>query len=89
MQAYLYFQWMGTFQYIKLPGNSCVQNANNEIHFIVEPNIEGHNVFKLTDYKTAVAEADIIALLVAHDEFKSIEINSDKVVLDFCAMTYS
>jgi UDP-N-acetyl-D-mannosaminuronic acid dehydrogenase len=72
----------------KYIAQKVLQNANNETHFIVEPNIEEHNVFKLTDYKTAVEEADIIALLVAHDEFKLIEINSDKVVLDFCGMTY-
>jgi len=63
-----------------------IQNSNNETHFIVEPNIEEHNVFKLTDYKTAVQEADIIALLVAHDEFKTIEIDSNKVILDFCGI---
>jgi UDP-N-acetyl-D-mannosaminuronic acid dehydrogenase len=72
----------------KYIAQKVLQNANNETHFIVEPNIEEHNVFKLTAYKTAVEEADIIALLVAHDEFKLIEINSDKVVLDFCGMTY-
>ena len=55
-----------------------------ETYFIVEPNIKEHNVFKLTDYKTAAEEADIIAFLVAHDEFKNLEISSDKVVLDFC-----
>ena len=63
-----------------------LQNANNEEHFIVEPNIEEHNVFKLTDYKKAVEEADIIALLVAHDEFKSLDIDSNKVVLNFCGI---
>ena len=61
-----------------------LQNSNNETHFIVEPNIEEHNEFNLTNCKTAVAEADIIALLVGHDEFMSLDINSNKVVLDFC-----
>jgi UDP-N-acetyl-D-mannosaminuronic acid dehydrogenase len=44
-------------------------------------------VFKLTNYKTAAQQADIIAFLVAHDEFKDLEISSDKVVLDFCGIT--
>lgn len=70
----------------KYIAQKVLQNSNNETHFIVEPNIEEHNVFKLTDYKTAVAEADIIALLVAHDEFKTLEINSSKVILDFCGI---
>lgn len=68
----------------KYIAQKVLQNANNETHFIVEPNIEEHNVFKLTDYKTAVAEADIIAFLVAHDEFRGLNICSKKVVLDFC-----
>lgn len=70
----------------KYIAQKVLQNSNNETHFIVEPNIEEHNVFKLTDYKTAVAEADIIALLVAHDEFKSLDISSNKVILDFCGI---
>lgn len=70
----------------KYIAQKVLQNSNNEIHFIVEPNIEEHNVFKLTDYKTAVAEADIIALLVAHDEFKQLNIDSNKVVLNFCGI---
>ena len=45
--------------------NKVLQNDSNGEYFIVEPNIAEHNVFKLTDYKTAVAEADIIAFLVA------------------------
>lgn len=63
-----------------------LQNANNEIHYIVEPNINEHTVFKLTGYKEAVENADIVAFLVAHDEFKTIEISKDKQVLDFCGI---
>lgn len=70
----------------KYIAQKVLQNSNNEIHFIVEPNIEEHNVFKLTNYKTAVAEADIVALLVAHDEFKILDISSNKVILDFCGI---
>lgn len=63
-----------------------LQNDSNGAYFIVEPNIKEHNVFKLTNYKTATSEADIIAFLVAHDEFKTLELSSDKVVLDFCGI---
>ncbi|NQX86536.1 MAG: UDP-N-acetyl-D-mannosamine dehydrogenase [Flavobacteriaceae bacterium] len=63
-----------------------LQNANNEAYFIVEPNIDSHTVFKLTDYKKAVEDADIIVYLVAHDEFKTLISSEDKVVLDFCGV---
>ena len=43
-------------------------------------------MFKLTNYRIAGEEADIIAFLVAHDNFKNLEISKDKVVLDFCGM---
>jgi len=61
-----------------------LQNANNETHYIVEPNIESHNVFKLTDYQEAAEKADIIVFLVAHKEFKILKIDSTKKILDFC-----
>ena len=63
-----------------------LQNANNEAHYIVEPNIEEHKVFKLTNYKLAAQKADIIVFLVAHDEFKSLVISKTKEVLDFCGI---
>ena len=63
-----------------------LQNSNNEEHYIVETNIESHYVYKLTGYKTAIENADIVVFLVAHDEFKSFELVRDKVVLDFCGV---
>jgi len=63
-----------------------LQNSNNEEHFIVEPNIESHSVYKLTDYKEAINKADIIVYLVAHEEFKNHKIFNDKVILDFCGI---
>jgi len=62
------------------------QNSNNEECYIVEPNIDSHSVFKLTDHKKAAKEADIIAFLVAHDEFKKLNISKNKIVLDFCGI---
>lgn len=63
-----------------------LQNGNNEAYYIVEPNIVDHKVFKITDYKEAVDKSDIIVFLVAHDEFKTLEIAEDKEVLDFCGV---
>jgi len=63
-----------------------LQNANNEEYYIVEPNIDTHTVFKLTDYEIAIKKADIIVFLVAHKEFKSLELQEGKIVLDFCGI---
>ena len=70
----------------KYIAQKVLQNDSNGAYFIVEPNIKEHNVFKLTNYKTAAEQADIIAFLVAHDEFKTLELSSDKVVLNFCGI---
>ena len=67
--------------------NKVLQNDNNGDYFIVEPNIKEHNVFKLTEYNLATKSTDIIVFLVAHNEFKNLEISEDKVVLDFCGVT--
>jgi UDP-N-acetyl-D-mannosaminuronic acid dehydrogenase len=52
----------------------------------VEPNIKSHKEIQLTDYQTAVSQADIIVFLVAHKEFKNIQLEN-KTVLDFCGVT--
>jgi len=70
----------------KYIAQKVLQNANNEVHYIVEPNIDSHNVFKLTNYQDAANKADIIVFLVAHDEFKTIKISKEKQVLDFCGV---
>lgn len=70
----------------KYIAQKVLQNANNEEYYIVEPNIEEHKVFKLTDYKVAAEKADIIVFLVAHNEFKDLNLADDKVVLDFCGI---
>ncbi|WP_026754286.1 UDP-N-acetyl-D-mannosamine dehydrogenase [Sediminibacter sp. Hel_I_10] len=63
-----------------------LQNSNNEIYYIVEPNISDHNVFKITDYRVAFEKADILVFLVAHDEFFGISPREDQIVLDFCGV---
>lgn len=70
----------------KYIAQKVLQNDNNGEYFIVEPNIEDHKVFKITNFKTAVKDADIIVYLVAHDEFKKIKTESNKIVLDFCGV---
>ena len=47
----------------------------------VEPNIESFNEFDIIDYKDAIEEADIIVVLVKHQEFRGIK--SEKIILDF------
>ena len=63
-----------------------LQNANNEEYYIVEPNINEHNVFKITNYESAYNQADIVVFLVAHKEFKKLPLNPNKVILDFCGI---
>lgn len=70
----------------KYIAQKVLQNDSNGKYFFVEPNIKEHNVFKLTDYQTAVEQADIIAFLVAHKEFVDLEFPNNKVVLDFCGV---
>jgi len=66
--------------------NKVLQNSNNDNHFVVEPNIDSHSIYKLTNYQEAIQNADIIAFLVAHDEFKGLPIGKEKVVLNFCGI---
>lgn len=63
-----------------------MQDAQDEEYYIVEPNIVDHHVFKITNYNEAIEKADIIVFLVAHKEFKNLEISKGKVVLDFCGV---
>ncbi|MBK86651.1 MAG: UDP-N-acetyl-D-mannosamine dehydrogenase [Flavobacteriaceae bacterium] len=70
----------------KYIAQKVLQNSNNEEHFIVEPNIESHSVYKLTDYKEAISKSDIVVFLVAHKEFLNLEIPNEKILLDFCGV---
>ena len=70
----------------KYIAQKVLQNSNNEEHFIVEPNIDSHSVYKLTDYKNAIEKADLIVFLVGHKEFVGMDIRKEKLVLDFCGI---
>lgn len=49
----------------------------------VEPNIKTHDEFEVVDYKEALEVADIVVFLVAHKEFKGLDVKTD---LDFCGV---
>lgn len=63
-----------------------MQSCNNADILVVEPNVEKHNVFKLTPYSEAYEKADIVVLLTAHTPFKTLPWRDDKVILDFCGI---
>ena len=63
-----------------------MQGCNNNNILVVEPNIETHSVFKLTDYKEAYEKADIVVMLTAHDHFKTLPYDNSKIILDFCGI---
>lgn len=66
--------------------SKVMQSCNNADILVVEPNVKSHNVFKLTDYKEAYDNADIIVFLTAHKPFKELPWRDDKVILDFCGI---
>ncbi len=70
----------------KYIAQKVLQDAQDEEYYIVEPNIQEHKVFKLTEYNTAAENADIIVFLVAHNQFKNLGSLNNKVVLDFCGV---
>lgn len=70
----------------KYIASKVMQGHNNGDFMIVEPNISEHKVFKLTDFKEAYEKADIVAFLVAHNEFKELAWRDDKIILDFCGI---
>ena len=63
-----------------------IQDTGNANILVVEPNVETHNVFKLTDYKKAYEKADIVVMLTAHDPFKTLPYDDNKIILDFCGI---
>ncbi len=66
--------------------SKVMQSCNNADILVVEPNVESHNVFKLTDYQEAFERADIVVMLTAHDPFKNLPYDDSKIILDFCGI---
>jgi len=71
----------------KYIAQKVLQDAQDEEYYIVEPNIQEHKVFKLTEYNKAAENADIIVFLVAHNQFKNLTNLNSKIVLDFCGIS--
>lgn len=63
-----------------------MQSTSDATFFIVEPNVFEHPYYKLTNYKAALNDADIIAFLVAHKEFQGLSFSEEQVILDFCGV---
>ncbi len=63
-----------------------MQMCNNADILIVEPNVEEHKTFKLTPYQEAFDKADIVVMLTAHDQFKTLPYDESKIILDFCGI---
>lgn len=63
-----------------------VMQSEQNNFMIVEPNLQEHSVFKLSGFQEAYERADIVAFLVAHDEFKTLVYSEDKVILDFAGV---
>lgn len=70
----------------KYIATKVMQGQSDADFLIVEPNIAEHKVFKLTNYKTAYNDADVVVFLVAHNEFKELSWSDDKIILDFCGV---
>ena len=62
------------------------ENYDKDLLFISEPNLKEHKRFMLSDCETACSKADIIAFSVAHQEFKNLDIEQNKIILDFCGV---
>lgn len=69
---------------------SALQEMNFDV-LAVEPNIESHDLFALTNLADALRQADVVAILVKHSEFvqsvSSGELDAAKV-LDFCGVMF-
>ena len=63
-----------------------MESCNNADILVVEPNVPEHKVYKLTNYQEAFDKADIVVYLVAHNEFKTLPRDPNKVLLDFCGI---
>lgn len=63
-----------------------VMQSEQDNFLVVEPNIKEHSVFKLTGVEEAYERADIVAFLVAHTEFKTLDWCNDKMILDYAGV---
>ncbi|MBQ2721887.1 MAG: UDP-N-acetyl-D-mannosamine dehydrogenase, partial [Opitutales bacterium] len=66
--------------------SKVLESSHDAEILIVEPNVQEHDVYKLTNYQEAFEKADIVVYLVAHNEFKTLPRNTEKLALDFCGI---
>ena len=65
------------------------QNSGCEL-LVVEPNIENYDQFNIVSLENALMRADVVAVLVSHDEFNYLGKNfpgSKNKIIDFCGQT--
>ena len=53
---------------------------------VVEPNLHGHDTFELSTLEDAVRDADIVLVLVAHKQFRTMPstLIAEKIIIDTC-----
>ncbi len=76
------------------PALYIVYNLKNKGHnvFVVEPNINSKKIkdIEICDLEEALSQADIVAILVAHSQFKNLDFSiyqNNKQILDFVGIT--
>ena len=67
--------------------SKVIQSCSEARIMVAEPHISEHQVFKLTDYRTAYETADIVVFLTAHSCFRDLPDPGGRTVLDFCGLT--
>ena len=66
--------------------SKVLESSHDAEILVVEPNVQEHDVYKLTNYQEAFEKADIVVYLVAHNEFKTLPRDTEKLTLDFCGI---
>ena len=65
----------------------CLDNfATGHMHNLIPLMNEYPDRFKLTPYQKAFDKADIVVMLTAHDQFKTLAWDDNKIILDFCGI---
>lgn len=66
--------------------SKVLESSHDAEILVVEPNVQEHDVYKLTNYQEAFEKADIVVYLLAHNEFKTLPRDTEKLTLDFCGI---
>lgn len=70
----------------KFIANEMIAEMPADCVMIVEPNLSEYGNVKLWNYEEAYEKADIVAFLVAHDQFKTLKEMTGKIIIDFCGI---